>query len=402
MRRKRGQQNSGGSAAALVAVVGLIIVLYIIFLPPDERVALLEGTDSDDDDDTNGDSTEIEKNLTLLLEMPGRLDFLESHDYDHPLPPVYLYRSSDSEQLKQVGSLQVRNGAFQKAFPHFEFSVSKPEMTSNVLIAFSAPKNDGTLTITLNGRTIFSEDIESANPVTIPIDNQYLQRSNILAFELSGVGWNFWRTNEYVLSDIHIVGHVEDVSRQKSINIFQVKGVEYNNMEDARLVFNPECQPAEVGVLEVRLNNQIVYSAIPDCGSTNPVDMSPHVFVEGENTLAFKTERGNYLIDNIEIRTELSEEDYPSYYFDVNDSLYREIRAGIIDARVRMDFFDDRDLKQGRIFVNDRISGFSTRDKNFTKSISALIESGNNGIKIEPDRTLLDIRKLKVFVEERD
>src|SRR3990172_8136928 len=78
-------QASGTGAAALVAIIGGLIVIYILVLPPAEREKILsdqEGTS------IGGAKTKVTAkiNETLLVETPGRLDFLEEEEIEHLVP----------------------------------------------------------------------------------------------------------------------------------------------------------------------------------------------------------------------------------------------------------------------------------------------------------------------------
>jgi len=395
MHKKRGE--SAGGAAALVAVIGLIITLYIVFLPPDDRVDLLDASRIDDNNDG---SKHIDGNRTLLLEFPGRLDKRVKDDFEHNIPPVYLFRTTEASELKAVSSLTVSSGSFDKQFPSFEFTVDDLTKTDNLLFTFAAPTRSGELTINLNGRTIFQQEVSTQNPSPITLSKDYLSARNTLEFFVDDVGWQFWKTNKYVLENMRIIGQITDDSRQESRNVFIMTDEEFFNVEEAQIIYNPECIPFDTGVLNVWLNNNVLFSGVPDCGSFNKRDIPLNMFERGENTLVFKTERGSYLIDNIEIRTETEEEEFPVYFFFINDTLFEEVENNTLHAKVTFDFFDDRRLKQGRLLVNQRLKSFSTRDKNVTIRINALILRGNNGIRIEPESDELDILRMEVFLED--
>ena len=63
----------------------------------------------------------------------------------------------------------------------------------------------------------------------------------------------------------------------------------------------------KVGKLDVFINSNNVFSSVPDCGTLRPVEFAPSVLSEGENKIIFRTDRGNYLIDQIVVKTELED-----------------------------------------------------------------------------------------------
>ncbi|MBN2567132.1 hypothetical protein JXB02_03565 [Candidatus Woesearchaeota archaeon] len=391
---KRGQSGSG--AATLVLIITGLIILYVLFLPADVREDLLEGNES------QGNILGEDKNLTLLWESPGRLDYLKLDEYEHNIPSVYLSTSTSSQMLKRINSVYVRNGMFDTQFKNTTFSADDVENLDNILLTFSATKRRGTLSVLLNGETVYEAPLASQTPPPIHLEKRLLRQENTLEFRVSGVGWRFWSTNEYVLEDVMIVGDVTDITQQKSRNVFTLSDTEHYNLNEARLVFLPDCTPSAVGTLNVYINNRNIYSAKPDCGSLRPIEFSTSLLNAGENNVVFSSEKGSFLIDRIAVKTELKEIVYPVYYFDINSSLIRDIMDDRVDVNLSIEFIDDNKNKRVELNVNGHRTFIETDEPLYSRLLDRYVEERNNWIQFIPYRDAIDIVEFRVILEEKD
>jgi hypothetical protein len=318
---KRGQASS---AAALLALLGVFILLYLLVIPPDYRNELLG-----DSPGSNGKTPSSDKpgkltyNQTVFTGNPGRLDYQKFKAYDHPLPSVNLYSTTRSSQSNIGESVFVKNGIMEKKSANLTFRV--PDNARDAVLSFSINPNrnsNGVLTVRLNGDIIFSRQ---ASGTINPMQISNLQSQNNLDFEVSGVGYRFWTTNEYEVQDINLAYDTVDESTQKSKNTFMVTESEKFNLEKATLTFYPDCSARNVGRLHVLLNSEEVFSAVPDCGYVNRIELSPGNFDVGMNRISFEAEEGNYLIDQINVHTELESLIYPTYYFDLDTQFFTDV-----------------------------------------------------------------------------
>lgn len=397
MRRKKGQTTvNAGNAAVFILLLTMMLVVYILLLPPSEREDLLRGNETDD----NGDDDDLDDAETLLLEEnPGRLDFLSSREYEHDIPSFYLYKTTNSEEIRNVNPFMVRNAVFDKKGHNLSFRITDLENTKNVLLSFSADKHVGILTIILNGQKIFESDISSYTVEPVSLPHEFLKQENVLEFSVSEVGWRFWKTNEYQLGGVRIIGDVTDTSRQESRNTFYVTGIEKNNAERTLIKYSPECSPNSVGNLGVYVNNQNVFSGVPDCGVLNTHEFSPGLLFDGSNSVIFKTEEGSYLIDLIQIKTKLRDSPYVVYYFELNSSQYDDVLDDKIDINLTFEFVEKGNLKEAKLIINGHETGIYTKERIYSRIIDAYIQRENNAIKIVPKETL-DIVNLQVKIED--
>ena len=390
-KRKCRKGQSGSSAATLVAVLGLLIVLYILFLPPDIREDLL----GENDTETAESGTFI---TNLIKENPGRLEEIDKLEVEHNLPSINLFSLSEGKVLKKVSTLYVKNGIFDRKDERVSFGVFDLENTNNAQLSFISKEGRGRLIIKLNGHEVYNNEVAGRNVGPIELSKEFLSDSNDLEFSVSDGGFAFWSTNEYDLENIQITADVTDKTASESRNTFVISTTEKFNLDKARLRFYPDCRIGEVGVLEVYVNNHQIFSSVPDCGVLRPIEFSPAYLESGENKVVFQTTRGSYLIDNIELRTELKEVTFPAYYFDIDKDEFADILDNKHDVNMSMRFIDNQELKRGKIFINGKTLSLNTRDAEFSRNIDAFVEEDQNGIRVEPDNTVLDIIELRVDI----
>ena len=397
MNNKKAQGTSAASATGFIALVVGLIILYIIFLPPEERAELL-GENETIEEENGVVSVETEENI-LLLEYPGRLDYLKEKEYEHDISPFYLSKTINAQELDTINPFVIRHGLFDEVKKEVPVKISDLKNTENILLSFTAKKYSGLLTIKLNNINIFESEITTSNPKPIKLKKDYLEEDNMLEFSVSGTGAKFWSTNIYSLDDIRIVGDVADISRQESKNIFFISENEKLNLEIAKLRFLPQCKPEDVGKLDILINYQNVFSGVPDCGGINVYSFSTNVLYTGDNNIVFKTDKGSYLIEQIKVQTSLRELIYPTYYFEINETTIEKIKGDTYDAVLSIEFVDDKKNKEMNLNINNRMTSVDTEEAKYLKKIDDYLREGNNFIKIEP-LSMLDIIELKVELEK--
>ena len=319
-----GKRGQAGPIGALLALLAVFIVIYMLMIPPDLRQELLDGETAGKDPAEDSPSSRFSYNETVLEVTPGRIDYLKFSEYDHPLPAVSLYSTTEAEENKIGDAVYIKNGIFHKKTGNVSFSIDDPEDVDNILLYFSVAEgrnNKGRLKVVLNGENLLNKEIGDSldNPISI----RNLEEKNTLSFEVSGVGFRFWTTNEYEIEDIKLFFDRTDTSTQESRNVFMVTDSEKFNLEKASLKFFPDCNRREAGRLNVYLNNVLIFSSVPDCGQLNRIEFSPHIIEAGNNRLSFSSEHGRYLIDQVLVHTELEKMTYPVYYFDLDDRFFK-------------------------------------------------------------------------------
>ncbi|MBN1385973.1 hypothetical protein JW968_03270 [Candidatus Woesearchaeota archaeon] len=393
---KKGQ-GTGASAATFVALLAALILLYVLFLPPSEREALLgENYTGYGGDDGGNDTAE----RTILLENPGKIEGSGEEEIIHNIASLSLLAVTETNLIKKVNNIYVKNGWFDKQDARVSFTFEDLPNTDNTMMGFTiGEKAIGRLSVYLNGEKVY--DDETTSPAPVLLDKKNLAETNELVLSVSTVGWKFWKTNEYIIKDLSITADVQDISRQTSRNTFIVTSTEKDNLEKATLKFIPECEAGDVGKLNIYINNHNLYSSVPDCGLLIPLEFSPGFLSTGENELVFRTTRGNYVIDRIQVKTELKDISFPVYYFSLTSDEYNDVANNEFDINLSMDFVDDIEYKQATIVVNGYETHVDQRDRKYWKLIDEFIKKDNNAIEIIPKKnSKLEIIELRVRLQE--
>lgn len=387
--KKRGQ-GDGGAAAGLVAIIAGLIVIYILFLEPTDRMELL-------DEENGNDNNEDDINVSLLLdEEPGRLDALSGTEFEIDIPTFNLYKTTNAMEIESYNDFSIRNGWFDKKGAEKTFFIDDIENIDNVLLSYIAKRHSGVLSIDLNGNIIYESLVDTQNVEPIKLRKQYLNEgNNFINFSVSEVGIAFWKTNTYNFENIKVIGDITDISRQKTKNIFNLEPWKFTNLDEASLKFSPDCVQNDVGVLEVLINGINVFSGIPDCGMLNKYVVPVAAFDAGINDIIFKTTKGSYLVDRIQIDIELEELSQPLYWFEVSEGLIKNISKNMVDINLTLEFVDDDENKELDINVNGHMRRIDQEEPIFVKQINSWVEEGRNYVKLIP-KDSVDIVNIKI------
>lgn len=358
----RGKQGQSG-AAILVALLAALIILYVLFLPPAERAALLgEGPNGPDGKPTTN----------LLFSTPVGVVYPEINPQtDHDLPSVHIRTVDSAAVLAQRDTLTASSNVFEKQTATIMFE-SDPKLTDNVVVSANlVAKNGGNVIMFLNGEEVFNQPGTSRN--LPPIRLQNLQDENTLVFAASPVGFAFWETNRFTLSDVKVVADVTDVSSSRSTVRFTLANEELAYMERAQLSFVPICN--EESALAIHLGGAELFTGTPDCGVMNTLDLAPQKLEAGENTLTFITD-GDLIVDQGMVRTTGKRFENRIFRFNFNPA-----QAEGRPVLLRM-MFADSSPKNGIITINGNTMPFRAQDT-YAASISNYIKQGENVIQFE-------------------
>lgn len=389
LKTKRGQSAAG--AAVLIAIIAALIVGFIILIPPQERAKLLEESAA------NGTAAVpgiVEKKL--LVVSPGRIDYLAEKEVEHPIPVVNIYAKTEAKVLAEKNVAYAKKGVFSEQTGVLTVVVPDLKHTKNMLVSLDVKEAEGRLIVLFNGEEVFDDEVKHGSLAPITIPPNLLKDENIIAFAVSSPGLAFWRTNEVSLGAIKVVADVTSVEAQSSRNVFLVSETEKKNLNKVTLKFQPSCDAQEAGLLDVRVNGKLIYSSVPDCDlAIVPIEFSPETLNQGENEIVFRTEKGDYLLTYIMIKSELKEVEFPSYYFDLSYEEYRSVIDDDKRVRLTMDFVDIVARKFGDLEINGHKRYFDTKEVSHVLDISEDIVQGTNSVKIKPRKTL-EVRELRV------
>ncbi len=392
MANKRAQ---GGQAAGLIAIIAALIVLYILIVPGDVRTQLLNGTSTVS---TSTKSSEKDGEL-LVFEHPGTLDPVRQRDREKILDSFNLYTEKNAVILKSAQQVRIDNGWLRGKKYEMQFDVADLSNTENYIIAFDVASSQGRVIISLNDGVIFNSRVAAGNVEPIQIERSDVKNQNVLKFAVSGVGLAFWRLNEYDLKNVRVIADFTDVSKREYKNFFIISATEKENFAKTKLNFVPDCLTSKRGPLRITINEKdLHYSAVPDCGLLSSIEFDPNYLKQGENTITFRAEEGNYFVDRVSIKAELKEMTYPFYYFELEEDKFEEIENRTANVTLELRFAD-KDDKLGEINVNGHLSTLDTDRALYEKDISLYVEEDQNYIQIVP-KTILNIVDLSVILNK--
>ncbi len=402
LHKNKKAQETGSRAAILVAIITGFIILYILFLPPSERSDLLKESKTTGSNASGNAQPEV-----LLLEHPGKFEkYSNATDIDKPIPSFSLYTQTAAAVIKKMDSLYVKDNLFSTVKQNLTFPIKELDGTKNVKLSFNVDKSQGVLIVKLNGNLIYQK--EAPKNVVLELSQDLLKESNTIEFEVDSPGWAFWRTNEYSLSTIQIVGDMTDTSKQEVVTKFVASSTEDNNLDSAFLRFyvNFDCKTqGDLDILQILLNNHVIYSQLPQCGGNYvKQEISPTLILSGDNTLNFKTKFNKpttavYDLDNILLRLKLKEVSLPVFYFELDSDQYSDVINHDLDLDFNLTFADDTSDKMADVFINGHKFYIDTRKDQFSENITDFAKKGTNAVKIVPDTTM-DIVDLSVELAE--
>ncbi len=395
---KRGEAPpSAGPAAVLVAIIAAMLLVFIIVIPPEDRVDVLNEESSSSNRNGNQDDIEDEPvRENLLLEEPGRIDFLAQTFIEHPLPVVNVFTSTQSEVLAERNVATIKKSLFSEQGATLGFEVKDVRNTDDALLGFTARDANAALMIYVNEEEVYNAQVVNGESYVVNLPANLLQSGNEIVFKTTSPGLAFWRTNGVELDNIKVIAEVTSTEAQVSKSTFIVSETEKTNLEEVVLRFQPECQFGEAGKLRVEINRREIYNAFPDCDVLMvPIEFPIDAVREGENEVVFSTDKGRYILSRIIVESELKEVDFPTYYFELSEEDYQDVRDGDRRLRLSMDFVDVVERKRGEVFLNGRATNFDTKEAEFVDDLSDDIVRGNNALKISPRKTL-EIREVRI------
>lgn len=415
---RRGQ--SASSAAIFIAVLAGLLVLYILFLPPADRDALLfggsdgfGGSGSGGYYGGSGSGQFVQYGSTLIMtETPGTLRLLSTPIQEHHVPSATIFTRVNTQEIQSIDSAIVKNGVFAKKNLEINFVVDK-RTGRNYLLNFNVDQaGHAPIRVRLNDNLIYERPIRERTPAPIPLPFDYIvDGDNEITIETMDVGLAFWRPNTYILHNVLVSGDLIDTSGSVSEQTFSIQEEELAAFERAHLEFVPDCDPREAGRLTVHLNTRtysegngtafevpyILYTGFVDCGIKFTTDIPRDVLRVGENRMLFASDSGQYIVDRIKVVVEMTESDYPIYYFNIPRDMFDTIDLGTRFLRLTMTFTDYRNVKSGEIVINGFVQAFSTQEYVYQAVVDpGILTPGPNTIQVIPHIDRLDIAEIKL------
>jgi hypothetical protein len=380
MRRSRKAQSG---AAVLVVLIALLIILYVLFLPPAQRAILLG-----EHPPGAGPADPTDPRANVLFSTVPRVAEERSPE-EHRFAPFSVRTFTEGNLLAQRDRVSVSRTVFHNNPETMRFTL--PDRAGSPLLSFGVEDSVGGMIIFLNGEQIASTPLSQRQPSPIALPQGLLRQDNTLTFMSDPVGFNLWRRHQAVLRAVTVTADVTDVGQSQMEQRFVLRDL--RTLEEAVLVFVPECM-TEPSRLEVRLNNQPIYSGVPPCGLALPVQIAPARLNDGENLLSWRIDAGHFIIDQAAVHVRRAQQTVQES-FSISDELFRRAPAEGKAVRLRLTFREPG--AEGVIVLNDQRLSFRTYQRSFSDSVMNFVRAGQNTIWVA--ETSRDIVALEVIYE---
>ncbi len=389
---KKAQSASG--AGAVLGIIAGFIILYFLLIPPDVREELLGINETGEEGE---EAEEITDANVLLLESPGTVSEQRKDEYEHDLNSFNLFTRAEDSVLKDVGSFYVESSKGSKKIKEVILVVADPANTENAKLSFNVAEHKNRLIITLNDIEIFNSEASGFTQVAL----ENVKKENLLKFSSPETSWfNLFGKNFYELSDVKVTATIEDISNMEAMQTFFISATEYQNLEEAYLRYFVDCRPATSGRLRIYLNDVLLSSKVPDCGSAAKTNIDSEYLAAGTNTLRFYADEGNFLLDQVAVKTQLKEPAYPLYYFEINATQWNWIENDERTVGLYMDFAGIDEDKRAELTINGHKTMIDTDKESYTEIINKNhLREKNNYIRIIPEGTI-EIVELKIKLVE--
>jgi len=382
-------QTSAGSIAVFIVLIALFMVLYLLFVPPEERARLLgENKTNDINQDINVQGI---KTNTLLTQTPGLLKPFDEDTSKHEIDSIQLYLRNEPLIDDLATSLTISKTIFKEETKELRFNIQDLSNLNKASLFFFVGEAKGNLIINFNNIEIFNDKASGLKTITLP--EGYLKETNTLLFKVNSP--SFFGKNTYTLKDIKVREEFE-LTNTKEERTFVLSASETG---DAELNFFAFCNQAPVGSrLRIFLNREEIFNNVLGCiSSEKNVEIKEEDLKQGTNNLLFEIDKGDFLLNDINLKVELEEGGSRTYKFSITEKQMDDITASAREVKMIMNFKDDEN-KRATINVNGNEFSLETTDLEYERFITSLIREGNNFIRIVPGNEFtVDLLEIKII-----
>lgn len=393
MKNKRGE-GEGKAIASLIMVIALAIALYVLLIPPEERQALIEG-------ETTEETTRTSETIELLSESPGELSPRQETGTIHSINAINLFIKTEPEVVQLAEDLEVKHTLFTKSSPTVSFETKNRDDLKKASFYFSVQEPRGTLKLKINNNNFYAKKMETGGIKIIDIPATYLKDVNEVEITTSSPGLAFWRTNEYNLKDVGVRLEYEHINA-KETRTFSMTQQELDKIKETKLTYVQVCNaPLEQDTTQLRiiLNDQELVENYIRCVTTpQTIELEKSDLKEGQNTITFIINDGEFAFNQIRIETKSEDITYPTFFFTINQENFEKIQTNKKDAIMKIYLQDDDKDKNARLNINDETIFMKTTESKAEYDISDYLEQGTNFIRIQPTTTYSMVG-LKVTLE---
>ena len=152
--------------------------------------------------------------------------------------------------------------------------------------------------------------------------------------------------------------------------------------------------------MDIEVNNRNIFSAVPVCNDVYRQPIPSGVLNVGKNFIVFKSSKGYYSIEQIEMEFDFKEIKV-AYYFEIDENNWEKIKDEGMGIWLRIEFPKGNEQSQINLNINghsaltEQVGLISTYENN----LKVWIEKGNNYIILEPEKKV-SINEVKVELDD--
>ncbi len=389
--RKKGEViPESTNAFYLVLFIGLFLLVYMILLPEGEKNRLA-GQPGGSGPTYGGSYGPVEQQI-LFSQSLGNLQPFGQKIYAKPMASVSLYADTDKDEEVLSKSLDITGGIFSGAEKELVFRIAPEAPVDSVRLLFFLEKAEGSITIFLNGREVFSGPLTTSQlPLQLPVSA--LRAVNQLTFSVKSSG--FFHKNSYVLRDVTIFRtyRIEHTREQRT---FVLSRDDLQRFGHLSLFYIVNCFTVhEKGNLLITLNGKLIsqQQIVCDAGEVSH-DLAKNDLREGRNVLEFTIDNGKYVLERMLLEGDIDAGKAPGYFFNVPLGTYDVLgRTGQVVMDVQLTA--DNRRKVATLLVNGYPLYLDTYSDRFSFDITPYVVPGQNSLRIVAE-TSFDVASLDI------
>lgn len=370
---KKGQTKGAGGAATLVLLVAVFILLYIILIPSEDRNELLDH----DSSDTTVEPFDRLPEQVLLQSQPGEIIADADGTIKHEMLPVLLFLRDKPEVQTLATSLTIENSLFGSKDHTLTFNIEDQTNLKDTALFFYVQQADGNLQVTLNDNIVYDQEVRplEVERIILPTDKVGLGENTLKLSVNKGI----FGSNSYELNTIEIRNNFEVENRVEERSIDLELPV-----SESKLTYSLFCKSDSITTtLTIFVNNKEQFDGIVPCTSTQSLDINTDVLIEGQNSILFEIDRGEYQISNIVLNTKSDKQRGWSSSFFVASDTYSDIRSESKEVSLMLEL-SGKKKKEADIKVNGELIILDTDRGSYETFITSLIKKGTNTISVDP------------------
>lgn len=375
MFNKKGQklESPTGHVAIFIIIMALFILVYLLLLPQSEREELL-GTGEEYAPEGAEEEVEADEEEIILSVTPGYVYPYSRDKEEKDLASVNLYSTIKTKPIMLADSIVVTRSFLINNYKELVFDIDSLADVENLGLFFNTGKAKGNLVVILNNHEVYRGKVLGGElPIKLP--REYLREyNNELILEASHPGFFLLSTNKFIMKDIQLIKQLSLINKIE-YRSFVVDDAE--SLRKGELEFFINCLKINIdhGILKVGLNGKNVHigKVVCDAGSID-IDLLKDYFVSGKNTLVFEIDKGEYILEQVELNLEIEEKQLVNYYFSVDELEEKYV--------LEMSFEDSDEVKRGTISINGDNLYLDSYKNSYRKDVTEYIREGENFIKI--------------------